>query len=79
MKPLRPMLIFTSLLAVTAFLLSVTFLGLVLGFIRQDLTAFGLKTGTYPLSGLTREEAAAQWRSIPPSAAFCRHFARNSR
>ncbi|MBQ7516750.1 MAG: VanW family protein [Schwartzia sp.] len=61
MKPLRPMLIFTSLLAVTAFLLSVAFLGLVLGFIRQDLTAFGLKTGTYPLSGLTREEAAAQF------------------
>lgn len=60
MKTSRPLAIFAAFCAFITLLLGVSIAGLVIGFLRQDLMAFGLTFAGHPLSGLTKEEAARE-------------------
>lgn len=57
MKNIRPLGIFAMFCGFITLLLGVSLAGLVVGFLRQDLMAFGLTFAGHPLSGLTKEEA----------------------
>ena len=57
MKTIRPLGIFAVFCAFITLLLGVSLAGLIIGFLRQDLMAFGLTFAGHPLSGLTKEEA----------------------
>lgn len=57
MKTSRPLLLFAAFCGFITLLLGISLAGLVVGFLRQDLMAFGLTFAGHPLSGLTKEEA----------------------
>ena len=57
MKPYHPLAFFAMFCSLITLLLLISFGGLLIGFIRQDLMAFGLTFAGHPLTGLTKEEA----------------------
>ncbi|MFC2343983.1 MAG: hypothetical protein ACFNWW_08935, partial [Negativicutes bacterium] len=57
MKAIRPLGIFAAFCAFITLLVGVSLAGLIVGFLRQDLMAFGLTFAGHPLSGLTKAEA----------------------
>ena len=57
MKRIPPWGIFVAFCGFITLLAGISLVGLVIGFLRQDLMAFGVTFAGHPLSGLTKEEA----------------------
>lgn len=57
MKAFRPLTLFALFCSLIVMLLSISLFGLIVGFIHQDLMAFGLKFAGQPLGGLRKDEA----------------------
>ena len=68
MKVLRNLIIGASVCLAVLLVLNMTFLGTAVAFFREGRMAYGLKVGSLPVGGMTREEAAREIRRAAETA-----------